>query len=839
VDTGYANLGFYASVANRGLPGSPPVRVCSTPYPDSAGGRIGFFGVVASSPSAKRKAMIHTPSRAFVGRKAELAFFAERARATRDGGSAVFVVGERGIGKSRLIAQAFAQAPGCAPRVAREQCLRHGRRPFGLLCDILRDVGSTVPRSGGDAPALDVARVWRAVETWAARDGGILIIDDLQWADPYTLEFVEYAAARVAGARLLLVCSLRSAELRPGKPVAELVLWARHACRAWLLELTPLSPQETSELARSIASGASHTAEALGRLETLSEGNPLVVAELAEAPESQSVPQPLRVLARELLADLDGVERELLAAASAFGARFSAEDLACVSAEPAEAVSAMLRRARSRGIVVDIGNDGEMAFSHAFVREALHADLLRADAERLRGAIEALRAGDDPRGAGRVVALRDGARSKPLPFGFSSIVSAARGLALRGAADEALELAGRAEAMLGAHRPRGDVEVHEVRAIAYGWRGDVDAALAAAADGVAAARRSADATLATRASTTLATVAVALGRLDAAAAAAERAVALARDERVPERLLGFALLAAAECDAFAGQLSMAAARVRDAARLAARIEAAHPHEALRLRGHVAMWALRIGLRLEQRTLMDLGDIGAAFADARRSNDARYLARVASAYAELRLVEGARDEARGILATALAGTRLIGLAPDLALVTAAAGSTLQITDARRRLSRWAAGSCNALGPATLALFDAVAGNAPDASALLEAARAFENAGLRFQEAIAFEHAGQSGAAAAVFREIGSVFDLRRMRAAGLVGVGAEPLSRRELDVLDQIAKGRSNRAIADVLGISERTVESHLRSIYAKLGVTSRLELATSFAASEHASRRRA
>jgi DNA-binding NarL/FixJ family response regulator len=52
---------------------------------------------------------------------------------------------------------------------------------------------------------------------------------------------------------------------------------------------------------------------------------------------------------------------------------------------------------------------------------------------------------------------------------------------------------------------------------------------------------------------------------------------------------------------------------------------------------------------------------------------------------------------------------------------------------------------------------------------------------------------------------------------------EQLSPRELEVLDLAAKGLRNKAIADKLGISIRTVEGHFNSIFSKLGVSSRME----------------
>jgi ATP/maltotriose-dependent transcriptional regulator MalT len=56
---------------------------------------------------------------------------------------------------------------------------------------------------------------------------------------------------------------------------------------------------------------------------------------------------------------------------------------------------------------------------------------------------------------------------------------------------------------------------------------------------------------------------------------------------------------------------------------------------------------------------------------------------------------------------------------------------------------------------------------------------------------------------------------------------EPLTKREGEVLTLVAAGLSNRQIAGSLVISEKTVQNHLRSIFDKLGVSSRLQAALS------------
>jgi DNA-binding NarL/FixJ family response regulator len=55
---------------------------------------------------------------------------------------------------------------------------------------------------------------------------------------------------------------------------------------------------------------------------------------------------------------------------------------------------------------------------------------------------------------------------------------------------------------------------------------------------------------------------------------------------------------------------------------------------------------------------------------------------------------------------------------------------------------------------------------------------------------------------------------------------EPLSRREIDVLRLLARGNTNRQIAELLALSIRTIESHRANLMGKLGLSSRVELVT-------------
>jgi DNA-binding CsgD family transcriptional regulator len=148
-------------------------------------------------------------------------------------------------------------------------------------------------------------------------------------------------------------------------------------------------------------------------------------------------------------------------------------------------------------------------------------------------------------------------------------------------------------------------------------------------------------------------------------------------------------------------------------------------------------------------------------------------------------------------------------------------------------------------AARALFEAelaaASGDAARASAEgAAAARGFDEIGWAVLAARAAEAGGDLRAAATRYRAMGHVGGLQRIGRRAL-GADATPAARRVLtarqhELARLIASGCGNRAAAEALSVSEKTVERHLTLIYAKLGVSSRAQLAAYVAGAEAAQR---
>jgi DNA-binding CsgD family transcriptional regulator len=236
----------------------------------------------------------------------------------------------------------------------------------------------------------------------------------------------------------------------------------------------------------------------------------------------------------------------------------------------------------------------------------------------------------------------------------------------------------------------------------------------------------------------------------------------------------------------------------------------------------------LALLLNDRQLLEACADDDAPAYAARSREIQRIASVAAAFGDLRFAQGAGAEARTLVACAMESIprahRCLGLFFHIAVAGDAqarswAAHMLAVSGTRPRVRR-----------ACRLLFEALAAgerSTPRTRRMAGiAAKAFLRIGWGLYEARALEAAGRTHEALERYLQMGDVRDAERVRtvpAGDECALGA--LSRRQMEVARLVAAGETNRSIAHRLQISEHTVEHHLSSIFARLGLRSRSALA--------------
>ena len=246
---------------------------------------------------------------ALFGRAAELAWLLDRLSSAVAGRSSlVLVVGEAGIGKSRLVDEVARIARARAVRVLRSDATPSESAPLALWTGITR--GAHLDRS----TAVGLDRRWEILEGIAANliaaAPAVVVLEDVHWADESSIWLLERMVGALAEAPVLLLVTARRHE--PG--TADLSSVRRGAD---VLELTGLDLASTIELVEARSGRGASEAEDLWRL---TGGNPLFVRELLVFPAGHDrIPHAVSELLDRVLAGLPAESLEALAALAVTG----------------------------------------------------------------------------------------------------------------------------------------------------------------------------------------------------------------------------------------------------------------------------------------------------------------------------------------------------------------------------------------------------------------------------------------------------------------------------------------------------------------------------------------
>ena len=378
-----------------------------------------LFRLVRASGGGRRAGQRHlTP---LVGRDEEIAMLMRRWERARQGdGQLVLIVGEPGIGKSRLIEEFHARlrdAPHTWVEWSCSQLLQTtplhpiaewGRQRFGgadipaerrlsdlenTLALIKLDPSENVPLL---APLLDIPdppecrpilppeelrrRQLAALTNWvmagARAQPIVLTLEDLHWADPTTLDVFRGIAERGAMVPLFVLLTARPEFRQP---------WGARSHHG-AISLVPLDRQQVRHMVGELAARHALAKEVIEDVTERTGGVPLFVEEvtrlLLERGEQGGIQAIPPTLQQSLTARLDrlGPAREVAQIAAVIGRGFSYQLVRAVAKMEDEPLQTALERLAEADILLVQGlpPESEYRFKHALIQDAAYENLLKS-----------------------------------------------------------------------------------------------------------------------------------------------------------------------------------------------------------------------------------------------------------------------------------------------------------------------------------------------------------------------------------------------------------------------------------------------------------------------------
>jgi class 3 adenylate cyclase/predicted ATPase len=380
---------------------------------------VTLFRLVRASGGGRRAGQRHlTP---LVGRDEEIAMLVRRWERARNGdGQLVLIVGEPGLGKSRLIEEFHAklrETPHTWAEFGCSQLLLNtplhpiadwGRQRFGSADTAaekrLADLENTLALVKLDplenatllAPLLDIplpadrglalppeelrSRQLAALTNWwmsgARAQPAVIVVEDLHWADPTTLDFLRGIAERGARAPLFVLLTARPEFRAP---------WSVRSHHS-MISLAPLNPDQVQHMVGELAARHALPKEVIDSVTERTGGVPLFVEEvtrlLLERREQGGIQAIPPTLQQSLMARLDrlGAAREVAQVAAVIGRDFSYALLRAVAGMEDAPLQTSLDQLAEADILLVQGlpPDADYRFKHALIQDAAYENLLKS-----------------------------------------------------------------------------------------------------------------------------------------------------------------------------------------------------------------------------------------------------------------------------------------------------------------------------------------------------------------------------------------------------------------------------------------------------------------------------
>jgi class 3 adenylate cyclase/tetratricopeptide (TPR) repeat protein len=335
------------------------------------------------------------------------------------------ILGAAGVGKSRLVSE-FIDLLGDEARVVRGRSLSYGEgitywpvgeivrsvagiglssvdpaadveRIRGLVSDredadrIVALVAEAIGLTRSDLPADEIPWAIRSfLEELAIARPLVVVLDDVQWAEPPLLDLIEHVADWSRDAPILLIVLARQ-ELLDARPA-----WGGGKRSATIISLEPLSADETAQLIDNLLGAADLPPTVFDRIRSAAEGNPFFVEELLEMLidegalarangnwiaqkdlASLAVPPTIQALLAARLDGLAGTERAVLERGAVEGTRFHRDAVAALAPDTLQqAVGPSLLLLTRREFVspdrAELAGHEAFRFRHQLIRDAAY-----------------------------------------------------------------------------------------------------------------------------------------------------------------------------------------------------------------------------------------------------------------------------------------------------------------------------------------------------------------------------------------------------------------------------------------------------------------------------------
>ena len=387
---------------------------------------------VAADPQSTSPARRQVDALRLVGRKAEWTRLQDAWRdARRRGSRLVMIEGEAGIGKTHLAEELLTWTSKQGITAARTRCYAaEGRLALGPITEWLRSAAFSkeahglaavwkaelvpiLPELSAADPALPpptaVADGWQRRRLFealtravlAARQPILLVIDDLQWCDRDTLEWLHFLLRFDPAAALLVVGTIRGAEVGQDSALETIRLALRRSGQVSEIELSPLNESETTLLAEQVA-GRTLDRSIAARIYRETEGNPLFIVESVRAalsgggrtsdggstsggsedrPQRRTgagaLPEKVHAVLSARLGQLSPPARSLAHVGAVLGRAFTLEMLAAASEHDEEVLAQGLDELWQRRIIRAYGPNF-YDFSHDKLREFAYSEVTPA-----------------------------------------------------------------------------------------------------------------------------------------------------------------------------------------------------------------------------------------------------------------------------------------------------------------------------------------------------------------------------------------------------------------------------------------------------------------------------